>query len=92
MTDPGKIRNIALVGHRGTGKTALFEALLSRGGGVKVFFNEHVGLRFEGRGFFTVIDDYDSGCYDDCCGCYDYYEDGETLSQGQASAGLIFAW
>ncbi|KAB2951322.1 MAG: porin family protein [Thermoanaerobaculia bacterium] len=63
---------------------------LSLGGGVKVFFNEHVGMRFEGRGFFTVIDDYDSGCYDH--GCYDYYEDGETLAQGQASAGLIFAW
>jgi len=27
MNDPAKIRNIALVGHRGTGKTALFEAL-----------------------------------------------------------------
>lgn len=65
---------------------------LSLGGGVKVLFSEHVGLRLEGRGFFTVIDDYDSGCYDDCCGCYDYYEEGETLSQGQASAGLIFAW
>ena len=32
MNDPGKIRNIALVGHRGTGKTSLLEALLFRGG------------------------------------------------------------
>lgn len=66
---------------------------MSLGGGVKVFFNEHVGMRFEGRGFFTVIDSYDSGCYGDyCCdSCYDYgYND--TLSQGQASLGLIFAW
>jgi len=66
---------------------------MSLGGGVKVFFNEHIGMRFEGRGFFTVIDSYDSGCYDYyCCdGCYDYgYSD--TLSQGEASAGLIFAW
>ena len=66
---------------------------MSLGGGVKVFFNEHVGMRFEGRGFFTVIDSYDSGCYDSyCCdSCYDYsYND--TLSQGQASLGLIFAW
>jgi len=66
---------------------------LSLGGGVKVFFNEHVGMRFEGRGFFTVIDDYDGGCYDDYYyDCYDYYDDGDTLAQGQASVGLIFAW
>jgi hypothetical protein len=66
---------------------------MSLGGGVKVFFNEHFGMRFEGRGFFTVIDSYDGGCYDYyCCdNCYDYgYSD--TMSQGQASAGLIFAW
>lgn len=66
---------------------------MSLGGGVKVFFDEHVGLRFEGRGFFTAIDNYDSGCYGNyCCdSCYDYnYND--TLSQGQASLGLILAW
>jgi elongation factor G len=34
MNDPGKIRNIALVGHRGTGKTSLFEALLHSAGAV----------------------------------------------------------
>jgi len=32
MKDPGKIRNIALVGHRGTGKTSLLEGLLYKAG------------------------------------------------------------
>lgn len=63
---------------------------VSLGGGVKVFFTENIGMRFEGRGFWTALD---SGSRSDCRrNCYwdDYYR--EDLSQGMASAGLIFAW
>src|SRR3712207_591044 len=31
--EPGKIRNVAVVGHRGTGKTSLVEAMLFQAGG-----------------------------------------------------------
>ena len=34
VTEPGKIRNVAVVGHRGTGKTSLVEALLYQTGEV----------------------------------------------------------
>jgi elongation factor G len=34
VTEPGKIRNVAVVGHRGTGKTSLVEAMLYQSGGV----------------------------------------------------------
>lgn len=68
---------------------------LSLGGGVKIFLSPNVGLRLEGRGFFTDLgsggdrrrscDDYGYYGYDDRC-----Y--GDDLTQGQASLGLIFAW
>jgi len=32
VTEPGKIRNIAVTGHRGVGKTSLVEALLFQAG------------------------------------------------------------
>jgi opacity protein-like surface antigen len=65
---------------------------MSLGGGVKVLFTDSIGLRFEGRGFFTDIGGGNSRNhrYNSC----DYYGDcyNDTLSQGQASIGLIFAW
>src|SRR5436190_16730300 len=34
MPDPARIRNVAVVGHRGTGKTSIVEALLFQSGAV----------------------------------------------------------
>lgn len=61
---------------------------VSLGGGVKVFFDdqEHIGLRLEGRGFWTSITDNSDRRWD-----HDYYYD-DNFTQGQASIGLIVAW
>lgn len=55
---------------------------LSFGGGVKVFAGEHLGFRFEGRGYYVALDDDDD----------DRWEDEDSLTQGEFSVGLILAW
>jgi len=60
---------------------------VSFGGGVKAFFTDHIGLRFEGRGFWTQIDDYEAACAS--AGCHDYED---YLSQLETTVGLIIAW
>jgi outer membrane protein with beta-barrel domain len=57
----------------------------SVGGGVKVFFSENLGLRLEGRGYWT---DLDTG-FDDR---FDRYDSGDGLFQGEGSVGLIIAF
>lgn len=58
---------------------------MSLGGGVKVFVNDNLGFRFEGRGFFTDLDEED---YDD--DHWDRYDDEQNdLTQGEFRAGLI---
>lgn len=60
------------------------------GGGVKVWANEHVGFRFEGRGYWTDIDDnYDDDEYDWEDDEYRYDDD---LYQFEVSAGVQFAF
>lgn len=58
----------------------------SLGGGVKIFFSEAVGLRLEGRGFWTDLS------FDEDDDRYDRYDSDEGLYQGEASAGLIIAF
>lgn len=55
------------------------------GGGVKVFFAENVGLRFDGRGYWV---DLETG-FDDR---NDRFRSDEGLFQGEASVGLILSW
>jgi hypothetical protein len=66
----------------------------SIGGGVKIFFTDSIGLRLEGRGFWTLLDsnntDIDWG--DDCYRCGHDYAYSDTFDQVQTSVGLIIAW
>ena len=63
-------------------------ASASLGGGIKIFFNRNIGLRLEGRGYWT---DLDTRFRDDDRRCRNSEVD-EALYQGEASAGLIFAF
>lgn len=56
------------------------------GGGVKIFFAENVGVRFEGRGYWV---DLETDFEDDH---RDRFESDEGLWQGEASVGLILSW
>ena len=60
----------------------------SLAGGVKIFFARNVGLRLEGRGWWTVIDE-EFGDDSRCCRDYRYNDD---LYQVEATAGLIVAF
>ena len=59
----------------------------SMGGGVKVYFNDHFGFRFEGRGWYTSIDDDRDYCDRNC---YDYEDSG--IYQIEGTAGVIFSF
>jgi hypothetical protein len=62
-------------------------ASASLGGGVKIFFSRNIGLRLEGRGYWT---DLDTGISDGSGRRRRQVE--EALYQGEASAGLILAF
>lgn len=64
----------------------------SLGVGVKTFINPHFGFRFDGRGYATDLPDRG-----DRFGCDDFFHDcnddeRDWLTNGELSAGLIFAF
>ena len=67
---------------------------LSVNGGVKVMFNDNLGVRLEARAIPTLVDDNDNDVF--CTrrhgrrDCYGY--DDEYFFQGEALAGLIIAF
>jgi hypothetical protein len=56
----------------------------SIGGGAKMYFNDHVGVRFDGRFFWTSLD----GRGNDCCS----NEFTDAMLQGEVSVGLILGF
>lgn len=67
------------------GVTAENRFSASAGVGLKIPFNRNVGLRIEGRGYFTSLDGDD-----ECHRCYDSY--GDTLTQGETNIGLVISF
>ena len=61
----------------------------SFGAGVKLWLGRHVGIRLEGRGFFTVLDSNSQTFCGGANGCV-IHTTGSELSQAEARAGLIF--
>ncbi len=57
------------------------------GGGLKVFFADHVGLRLDARLLVTNTSEEDACCRG-CC----YGTEGDDLVQGLVSAGLVLAF
>lgn len=60
---------------------------LGLGGGVKIFFSNHVGFRLDARLLVTNTSDEDACCHG-CC----YGAELDDLIQGLVSAGLVFAF
>jgi hypothetical protein len=82
------ITDIDLASPRATDETRFSTSI---GGGFKLWFSEHVGFRFEARGYWTDTDAGD--CWDDhwCDDWDDWYGHHGTV-QGEFKAGVIFSF
>lgn len=62
----------------------------SLGGGLKLMFNDHLGLRFDGRFYSTVVDE-DDAVFCDPFGCFSH-DNSTFLTQFDVKGGIIFAF
>ncbi len=62
----------------------------SIGGGLKLMFNDNVGLRLDGRFYSTLVDE-DDDVFCDPYDCY-AYDDSTYLFQADVKGGIIFAF
>jgi len=64
----------------------------SLGGGVKLQVSDHVGFRFEARGYWTNTDTQEWNDWWDECDNGDCWDGNNDLVQGELKAGLIFSF
>jgi hypothetical protein len=65
---------------------------VSAGGGVKLMFSPHVGIRLDGRFYSTYFEGNDRYDYDDDWDEYYTHSDSSFLNQWNCKGGLVFAF
>ena len=68
------------------------EFSVSAGGGVKLMFNPHVGIRLDGRLYSTYIESNEEVWYSDFWDEYYTYNDRTFLHQWNFKGGLVLAF
>ena len=95
MTSLGTTTQVSWKRRSGTIQASATRKVL--GAGVKVFFNPHFGLRFDGRYYATWIrDDNNSRDRGDSCNRDSSFRDcsnrRDWLTNGDVTGGLVFAF
>ncbi len=76
---------------KGEGLDSVTKFSLGLGGGVKIFFTDHLGMRFEGRWFGTLFDGSGQAFCASSGQCLIKVQ-GDVFSQFVANAGIVFAF
>jgi opacity protein-like surface antigen len=96
--DSGKVKpfvvgtlGVTYMDPKGEGLDSVTKFSLGLGGGVKIFFTDHLGMRFEGRWFGTLFDGSGEAFCASSGQCLIKVQ-GDVFSQFVANAGLVFAF